>query len=59
MVTHCVQVVLPVPAGAAKVSKTLQLPAEVRTLLDGTQAADGVLKVRVDLNLQTQGPAQR
>lgn len=58
VVPHGVQVVLPVPAGTAEVAETLQLPAEVRPLLDGAQATYGILQVRVHLNLlvQTQHP---
>jgi hypothetical protein len=52
VVTHAVQVVLPVPAGAAEVAVTLQLTTEVGALLNGTQTADSVLQVRVHLNLQ-------
>ena len=49
--SHGIKVVLPVPTGAAEIAEALQLPAEVRALLDGTQAADSILQVWVHLNL--------
>ena len=52
VVAHVVQVVLPVPTSATEVAVTLKLTAEVWSLLDGTQATNGIFQVRVYLNLK-------
>lgn len=43
MVTHGIKIVLPVPTGAAKVAEALEFTAEIRSLLNCTQTANGIL----------------
>lgn len=52
MVTHGIKIVLPVPTGTAKVAEALEFTAEIRSLLNCTQTANGILQVGVHLNLK-------
>ena len=50
--SQAVQCVLPVPTVPTEVLEALHVAAEVGPLLRGTQTADGVLQVRINLDLQ-------
>lgn len=44
-------VVLPIPALPAKITKTLEIPTEVRARLDNTQTTRRIFQIRINLNL--------